>query len=439
MKLNNKILLSNTILTLVVFLFTSVGIYYLVNKTVYDELDNHLLQHKIDIISQVGQDASSLEQIIELGRLGSYEWIEIVEYDGSVAPHENRFATIDTLRNPEKEVESKSYRQLTTTVTVNDRYYTLRIYEEVASWADISTTILISVLAGLLIWILLLYVFNQFVLDRILTPFYHTVDTLENISDPSDFDESLPGTSTYEVNVLNRALNSMMQHIRSSFEDQKHFIQNVSHELLTPLSIIRQKAENILSEAESLDRETIESVSDIQHTAVRLSRLSDALLLISRVENKQYSLDQHIAVNEVVEEVTGELRDFIEMKEIAIEKKFACHIEVHGNGELIHAAVYNIIQNAIKFSPGGSTITLATCCEDENPRFSVRDQGPGIPPEFINSVFDRFKKIGNPPDRKDAGSPGLGLSIVQSICHLHNFDCRAENRPGKGAEVSILF
>lgn len=439
MKLNSKILISNTILTLVVFVFTSIGIYYLVNKTVFDELDNHLLQHKIDIINQIGENGSTLESITDLGKLGSYEWIEISEYDGSVAPSQNHFATIDTLRNPEKEVEPNSYRQLTTTVSLNDRYYTLQIHEEIASWANISTTILMSVLAGLMIWILLLYVFNQFVLDRILTPFYKTVDTLETISDTSDLDESFPVTTTYEVNVLNQALNSMMQHIRTSFEDQKHFIQNVSHELLTPLSIIRQKAEIILSEPESMDRKTIESVSSIQHTAVRLSRLSNALLLISRVENRQFALDEQIAVCEVVDEATDELRDFIEMKEIDMKKEFGCSIPILGNTELIHAAVYNIIQNAVKFSPAGSSITLITSCEEEKPCFLVRDQGPGIPPEFIDSVFDRFKKNKNHIEGAGNGSPGLGLSIVQSICRLHNFECAAKNRPNKGAEISICF
>ena len=105
MKLNNKILLSNTVLTLIVFALTAVGINYLVSSTVYDELDNHLIQHKIDLINQIDENASSLQDIKELGILGSYEWIEIETYDGTVAPNENDFATIDTMRNPNKEIE----------------------------------------------------------------------------------------------------------------------------------------------------------------------------------------------------------------------------------------------------------------------------------------------------------------------------------------------
>jgi signal transduction histidine kinase len=439
MKLNNKILLSNTALTLVVFALTAVGIYYLVNSTVYGELDNHLLQHKIDLISQIDEDASSLEDIKELGILGSYEWIEIQKYDGTVSPSANNFATIDTMRNPEKEVEEKSYRRLTTAINVNDTYYTVRLYEEVASWEHISRTILLSVLAGLLIWILLLYILNQFVLDKILAPFYETVSTLDNISDPSDLNETFPDTTTYEINVLNRALNSMMQHIRSSFEDQKQFIQNASHELLTPLSIIRQKAEKILSNADALDEQTIKSASHIQDTSVRLSRLSNALLLISRVENRQYSLDEDIEVTDIAENVIEELSDFIEMKELKLEKDFNCDITVEGNSELIQAAIYNIVQNAIKYTPSGASITLKTNCEEKRPQFSVLDEGPGIPQEFLDSVFDRFQKTQNHTDGFDDDSPGLGLSIVQSICRLHEFECLVQNQPDKGAKVSIRF
>ncbi|SMO47493.1 HAMP domain-containing sensor histidine kinase [Fodinibius sediminis] len=439
MKLNNKILLSNVILTLVVFSFTSIGIYYLVNSTVYDELDNHLLQHKVDLIDQVQEDTSSLEMMNQLGTLGSYEWIEITKYDGSTPLNSNEFSTIDTLRNPAEELETNAYRQLTTTISVNDRYYTLKIYEEVAAWTHISRTILISILAGLAIWILLLYILNQLVLDRILTPFYNTVASLEKIADPSDLDESFPETTTYEINVLNRALNTMMQHIRSSFEDQKQFIQNASHELLTPLSIIRQKAEKILSIPELLDRSTIESVGQIQHTAVRLSRLSNALLLISRIENKQFELGERVDIPKVTEAVLEELDDFIRMKNLNITTSFAAPVVVKGNSELLHAAVYNIIQNAIKFSPEGATITISTRRDTEKPCFSVLDEGPGFPPEFIDAAFDRFKKP--PPDAAgfNNNSPGLGLSIVQSICQMHHFDCRASNHPEKGAEVSIHF
>ena len=439
MKLNNKILLSNTALTLVIFALTTIGISYLVNSTVYGELDNHLLQHKIDLINQIDENASSLKDIKKLGILGSYEWIEILKYDGAVSPNANDFATIDTLRNPNKEIEEKSYRRLTTAININDTYYTVRLYEEVASWEHISRTILLSVLAGLLIWVLLLYILNQFVLDRILSPFYETVSTLEHISDPSDLNETFPDTTTYEINVLNQALNSMMQHIRSSFEDQKQFIQNASHELLTPLSIIRQKAEKILSNTDTLDEQTIKAAGNIQDTAVRMSRLSNALLLISRVENKQYSLDEEVEITAIVDNVIDELSDFIEMKQLALEKQFDCSIHVKGNSELIQAAIYNMVQNAIKYTPSEASIILKTSCENEQAIFSVLDDGPGIPEELLNSVFDRFQKTQNHTDGFDDDSPGLGLSIVQSICRLHNFDCSAQNRSDKGTEISIQF
>lgn len=440
MKLNNKILLSNIILSLLIFSITAVGVYYIVNSTVYKELDNHLLQHKVDILNQIeGQNRSGIDELQQLGNLGSYEWMEITPYDGSVTPNENKFATIDTIRNTREEVETKSYRRLLSAIRVDGRLYTLKLYEEVASWEQISRTILFSVLAALFIWIILLYLLNQIVLDKILTPFYDTVSTLEGISNPSHLDESFPETSTYEVNVLNRALNSMMQHIRSSFEDQKHFIQNASHELLTPLSIIRQKAEKILADSESLDKQTLKSVSNIHDTSVRLSRLSNALLLISRVENKQYTLNEQIDIEVAVNATIEELRDFLELKKISVKKVFECPITVKGNSELIQSVLYNVLQNAIKFTPADSTITVLMNCDGDRPRITIGDEGPGIPPEYIDSVFDRFKKTKNRPEGVEDNSSGLGLSIVQSICRLHDFRCTASNRPGNGVEISIMF
>mgnify|MGYP000047002208 CR=1 FL=1 len=439
MKLNNKILLSNLVLSVVIFVLTSIGMYYLVNDTVYDELDNHLLQHKIDIINQVQGDPASLKEIRKLGGLGSYEWVEINPYDGTVEPNTNSFATIDTVRSPD-EASSESYRRLATTISVNDQYYNLNIYEEVAAWQNISMTILLSVLAGLLIWILLLYLLNQMVFDRILTPFYDTVDTLETISDPTDFDERFPDSSTDEIDVLNRALNTMMNEIRSSFEDQKKFIQNASHELLTPLSIIRQKAEKILSRSDQLDRQTLRSANEIQETAVRLSRLSNALLLISRVENKQYELDEQVDIAGVTEKVLEELNDFITLKNISLEKEFSEELSVQGNQELIHSAIYNIVQNAVKFSPEGASITITLNGGAENHEFKVIDEGPGIPEALNGSLFDRFKKgNGRSNELGKNNGTGLGLSLVKSICKLHGFGYRAENKEGAGAEITLRF
>jgi len=439
MKLSNKVLVSNIILSVFILAASSIGMYFLIYKTVYDELDNHLLQHKIDIINQLQDDPSSIKAIKKMGSLGSYEWIDVQPYDGAVKPQGNRFATIDTARHSEQ-IGKERYRRLTTAISVNDQYYTLRVYEEVAAWNSIGMTILLSVLAGILIWILLLYLLNQIIFDRILTPFYDTVNSLEGISDPSDLEGSFPHSSTYEINVLNQALNSMMREIRSSFEDQKKFIQNASHELLTPLSIIRQKSERTLAKAEQLDQGTIKAVHDIQQTAVRLSRLSNALLLISRVENKQYNLDEQVTIAKVTRSVLDELKDFVEMKDLTISTDLDSNLSVRGNKELIHSVIYNIVQNAVKFSPESGTVQIVAKKDDTDRYFSVTDEGPGIPPDLLDSVFDRFKKGQNSLDGIDGdSSPGLGLSIVHSICRLHKFECRAQNIEGDGAKITILF
>mgnify|MGYP006271283451 CR=1 FL=1 len=439
MKLNNKILIGNLVLSAIVMLVTGIGMYYLIFDTVYEELDNHLLQHKTDILNQVQSSPESLRHIRDLGGLGSYEWVDITPVDSSKASFSDSYATIDTLRYDEQG-SPEQYRRLATVMTVDGTTYSLNIYEEVAAWENISRTILLSVLAGLLIWIILLYLLNQIAFERILKPFYNTVDALETISTPADFSHKFPESTTYEISVLNRALNRMMDHIASSFEEQKRFIQNASHELLTPLSIIRQKAEKILSHSDELDADTVQSASDIHHTAVRLTRLSNTLLLISRVENRQYELHDTIEISEVVSDILDELRDFTTLKKIDVTIEKASDITLTGNRELIQSAVYNVIQNAVKFTPEDSSIQIVIGGGPRGNELKVQDEGPGIQVELKGSLFDRFKKSNGHTNRlgKNDGS-GLGLSIVKSICSLHNIDCEACNREGRGTELTLRF
>ncbi len=314
MKLNNKILISNSLLSLFMLVVTGIGTYYVVNTTIYDELDFHLLQHKFDIQQQLQEDPGSLDEIRRLGGLGSYEWVEIHDFDQSIPIGSNNISTIDTVRYSGVSDLAESYRKLTTTLSVGNDIFLLEIYEEVAAWDKISMTVMLSVLAALFIWVILLYIVNQFAFGRILAPFYNTVDRLEHISSPSQVGDPFPEPNTYEIRVLNNALNTMLTQIKSSFDDQRKFIQNASHELLTPLSIIRQKAEKMISDADGLTHNNIEKLHEIQQTAVRLTRLSNALLLISRVENRQFQMDDKIHVAEVIEQVLHELEDFIHIK-----------------------------------------------------------------------------------------------------------------------------
>jgi len=439
MKLNNKILISNSLLSLFMLVVTGLGTYYVVNTTIYDELDFHLLQHKADIQQQLMEDPNSLDEIKRLGGLGSYEWVEISDFDQSITLHSNNFSTIDTVRYANVSELPESYRKLTTTLSVGGSHYLLEIYEEVAAWEKISMTVMLSVLAALFIWVILLYVVNQYAFGRILSPFYDTVDRLEHISSPNELGEPFPEPNTYEIRVLNNALNTMLTQIKSSFDDQRKFIQNASHELLTPLSIIRQKAEKLISDSEQLDPSSLERLHEIQQTAVRLTRLSNALLLISRVENKQYEMSDEIDITQIVEQVLKELADFTEIKEITIETEFSRPAVIKGNKELIHSAVYNIIQNAIKFSPDGGKIWI-TIAENGSGQIVlfVKDEGPGIPEDLIDQVFDRFRK-GDKLSGHGSSSPGLGLSIVKSICELHGCEYKAVNNPDKGVSFSLIF
>lgn len=214
---------------------------------------------------------------------------------------------------------------------------------------------------------------------------------------------------------------------------REEFVANVSHELRTPLSLIKGYVETLLDGART-DPEVAERfLKIIERNARRLDLLIQDLLTISALESGQMKLDlQPVNLRALVEKVFSDLKPSAENKNIKLENALPDFICPGDEGRL-NQALSNLVENAIKYGrPQGRVIVGGKKSNNDKMEISVRDDGPGIPPESLDRVFERFYRVDKARSREQGGT-GLGLSIVKHIVLAHGGEVRVESELGKGA------
>jgi signal transduction histidine kinase len=210
---------------------------------------------------------------------------------------------------------------------------------------------------------------------------------------------------------LNKTAISLTQKVKNDYDSLKSFTGNASHEIQTPLAIIKNKIE-LLSQSDNLEESQIHIIQSLNDATSRLSRLNQSLLLLTRIENRQFEPSDRIDLSAVVQKSIDNFRELAELKDIKIEKDIKNNITVEMNDSLADILISNIILNAIKHNFPGGTIRI-----DLNESAFVVSN-PGDEPKLkTTELFERFKKESISPE-----SLGLGLSIVKTICDTYGFD-----------------
>ena len=255
------------------------------------------------------------------------------------------------------------------------------------------------------------------------------------------FAAKLPDYEVREIAELAAALNQMATQLDSLENLRREFVANVSHELKTPVTSIQGFAETLLEGARDNPEDLDRFLRIIARQSGRLADIIDDLLTLSRLESAP--LDELLAVDRYV------LRDILEYcreacrgradeKDIAIIVDCSAEVEVMADRSLLTQAVINLIENAVKYSPGHTTVTVSGSRVGHRVRISVADQGPGIPEHHVPRLFERFYRADKARSRR-LGGTGLGLAIVKHIAGVHQGDVGVETRIGQGSTFIILL
>lgn len=252
------------------------------------------------------------------------------------------------------------------------------------------------------------------------------------------FKEHLPPikTTTSDFKYLDNALLELMGKIKEAFDKEREFTSNASHELMTPISILQNKIENLMVDSE-MNEELQQKISGMMKTLNRLKKIVHSLLLISRIENDQFARTDKINIKALLEEVMEELMHRVEARELDFKLDLSADIVVpQMNHDLIFQLFYNLINNAIRYNKEGGAITItAQQTPDASWTVHIKDTGIGIPSEELGTIFNRFKKS----NRGEEEGYGLGLSIVKSIAQYHNIRIDVHSETGKGTVFSVVF
>lgn len=307
----------------------------------------------------------------------------------------------------------------------------------------------ISILAGTLGATLLAAIGGVILSRRAMRPISSLTSTAGQIARTRDTDVTLAEPEgDDEVAELTRTFNDMLHELsiarvekERSLDRQREFVADASHELRTPLTSVLANLELLddslrRPRSGNGDREfQIESVESALRSSERMTRLVADLQLLAKADTGHRGDRVLCDLSEIAGHVAAELRPISQGHVVSLEAPGPVLVE--GNEDELHRVILNLIDNAIRHTPKGSTITVSSRLDGDTAELRIEDDGPGIPREMWPAIFDRFVRHDGPGDRAKGKGTGLGLSIVRVIARSHGGTATVGDSPWGGASFVV--
>ena len=240
-----------------------------------------------------------------------------------------------------------------------------------------------------------------------------------------------------EIGRLVSTLNHMIERLEGSFLAMKRFTADASHELRNPLATMQNTLEVILERPRSVaeQRSALESLAE---DVARLRKIVADLLLLARADNGRLCLErERVGLDVLVQVLAETYQSRAEEHGVTLAVDAPGRVDVEGDERWLYQLVGNLIDNALKFTPPGGTVTVAVHPQAGAVRLSVRDTGPGVPEESLERIFERFYQVDPSRAREQQAGSGLGLAIAAWIAQAHGGRIHAANRPEGGASFTV--
>jgi signal transduction histidine kinase len=410
MKLFSRYNRINITASIIVFLVGSVAFYLVLRAVLLKQLDASLRTEQTEIISYV-QMHNKLPEVVN-----AYNQQITFSVTNELKPETRYYSEKG---NDKEDNELEWMRKLAFDIKVADKNYHVIITKSQVETEDM-LQLVIMVGAGMIALILLAgYVVNRMVIKRLWKPFYKTVEEVEQYQLAKQQALQLPASGISEFDLLNHQLVSMTDRAQQDYQVVKEFSANAAHEMQTPLAVIRTNTEALMQDEYVLQHHD-KSIQTIGQSVNRLTRLNHDLLLLARIENGQFSLQEKIDLDKIILQKIDELSELLASKKITVDTRLT-PVHISCNHHLAEVIVNNLLNNAIRYNKEGGIIKIELA-----PRQLIISNTSLLPALEKEKVSQRFYRH---PQTKADGN-GLGLSIVKQVCAVTGYTLQYDYQQG---------
>ncbi|MCB0724337.1 MAG: HAMP domain-containing histidine kinase [Ignavibacteriae bacterium] len=396
MKLINKISIKFFFVTLLLFILFGFVTLYVIKGAIESEIDEELATTSEAVVQNIKNEKSVVfEPFIEINKMDK--------------PGEDYHTYKDTLL-PDEDNEAEQYRELISYRNINGSYYKITVRTSSLEQDDLFDSLLTVFLILTPLLLISLYFVNRSTAKQELRPFYRNLEKLKSFSLKEEKGFQLERTTVKEFKDLNETLEELISRAVSEYKLIIESSENLSHELQTPIAVIKSKLE-LLIQNEELDPETAGLINSIENQINRLSKINRSLILLMKLENKEMFETESVNLNELIEKHLEFSEDIIKKKSLSVNKNENDPLIINMNRALADILIGNLISNSCKHNYEGGQIEIET----SNNHLVIKNTG-NQPATDTGNFFNRFGK-----DDKASDSVGLGLSIVKQICNFYNF------------------
>lgn len=403
MKLLNKTSLIIVTVALFIFFLGGIAFYKIIQAMIIKQVDRELVVQKHNIVNeltgiqQLDNAFIITENTIKIEKINADYHVEEIFRDTVL------FDEIEKLYVPYRLLQFHSF--------IGNNNLKISVFRSMLEAERLIEKIVITMTLMLLSLILTMYFLNRYFFQKIWDDFFFTIDKVKKYNLIDDPNLELTFSEVEEFQMLNEVFEKLTERIHKDYISLKEFTENASHEIQTPLSIMRAKVELLLQHP-NYSAEQVAVISSLNEAINRLSNINKVLILLTRIENNQFPELSRVHLKERIDYHIENFEDIIDARNISLDLDLGSDIEIKVNTALADILIINLIKNAIRhnFDNGKMNIQLT------NEFLEISNTGPkfDIPAE---QLFNRFVKAQN-----SAESLGLGLALVKKICELYDFE-----------------
>jgi signal transduction histidine kinase len=378
-----------------IFLLAAGSYYYIINYLLIHELDEELENYK-EKIEQYAATAAGLPE------KGVMEDLQVFYKKVSAASLNVRYTLVDRMDTDENKMES--FRELIYTQKAGSQFYEVTIAKPLEGTRLLIKTIVYTTALILLIIIATSFLLNRIVLRKLWSPFYDSITGLKNFKLGKTGPPKFPVTPIDEFAFMNEQLSHTIERAEHDYKVLKEFTENASHEMQTPLAIIRSKLD-LLSQEEAISEKQTELLGSAYGAVKRLTRLNQSLLLLTKIENHQFTSTDEIELKTEIENKLQQFKEFWSNNQIEVATSLSTS-HIIANTSLIDILLNNLLSNAGRHNTDPGTVNIKLSPGN------LEISNTGNPRELDHKrLFNRFYK-----ETSNVYHNGLGLSIVKQIC-----------------------